>query len=103
MQRVYLGFAVLGTALPMLAFAPWLAEYGFDLDRFAREMFATRIAAFFSLDVLVSALLVLVLVTRAARRGVSGVWFAAVGTLLVGVSLGLPLYLYLEARHSSRG
>ena len=31
---------------------------------------------------------------------VSGSWLAILGTLTVGVSCGLPLYLYLEARQA---
>ncbi|MGF1466415.1 MAG: DUF2834 domain-containing protein [Sandaracinaceae bacterium] len=99
MKHLFLALAVLGTVAPYAAFAPWLAEHGLDIGRLVREMFANPVARFFSLDVIVSALVVVAMVARGTRRGVRHAWLAVVGTLGVGVSLGLPLYLYLEARH----
>ena len=98
-ERIYLVLAIAGTALSLLAFLPWLVQHGLDLELFVRELFANRIAAFFGWDVIVSALTILVAVvlspgkiTNAQRVGI------ALGTLLVGVSLGLPLYLYFRER-----
>lgn len=99
MKTVFLVLAVLGTVIPYAAFVPWLADNGLDIPLFAEQMFANPIATFFSLDVVVSALVVFALVARGMRRGVRHAWLAIAGTLSVGVSLGLPLYLYLEARH----
>jgi len=96
---LFLALAVLGTLVPYAAFAPWVAEHGLDIPWLVSEMFATEVSRFFSLDVLVSALVVFAMVARGMKRGVPHAWTAIVGTLGVGVSLGLPLYLYLEARH----
>lgn len=98
MKNIYLFLAILGTIIPYAVFLPWIAQHGLDLPLLFREMFRTRIAAFFSLDVIVSALVVFVLAFKGQRRGVPNVWIAVLGTLVVGVSLGLPLYLYFEAR-----
>lgn len=99
MRRLYLILAVLGAVIPYSAFVPWAMAHGLDMPRFVSEMFGTPIASFFSLDVVLSALAVFALVGRGMRRGVPHAWLAVVGTLTVGVSLGLPLFLYLEARH----
>lgn len=102
MRKLYLALAALGTAGPLAVFAPWLAVNGLDIPRLVREMFATEVSSFFSVDVLISALAVLALVRRGVKRGVPLAWVAALGTVTVGVSLGLPLYLYLEARHEAQ-
>ena len=99
MARWWLLLAIVGTIVPYAAFVPWLAEHGLDLPRLVAQMFETRVAAFFSLDVVISAVVVIVLAARAQARGVSRAWLAIVGTLTVGVSCGLPLLLFLDARH----
>jgi hypothetical protein len=99
MESIYLGLAILGTALPLAAFVPWLAAHGLDLPRFVQDLFANRISAFFAWDVVVSALAVLVAVAamRARLTGQQQL-VIVVGTLLVGVSLGLPLLLLFQER-----
>lgn len=99
LEVVYLGLAIFGTMLPLAAFLPWLAEHGLDPDLFIRDLFANRVGAFFGWDVIVSAVVVLVAVaasrdrlSNAQRVGV------AAGTLLIGVSCGLPLLLFFRER-----
>jgi hypothetical protein len=99
MKNLWLTLALLGAVVPMSAFMPWVQEHGFSLSGLIREMFATDISRFLSLDLVVSAVSVFVLVARGTRRGVPHAWLAAVATVGVGVSMGLPLYLYLEACH----
>ncbi len=76
---------------------PWLFEHGLDLSLFFGELFANRVAGFFAMDVLVSAIVLIIFVQVEGRRlGIRGLWLPVVGTLLVGVSFGLPLFLYLR-------
>src|SRR6266446_3334390 len=93
----YLALAILGILLPYWQFVPWLFEHGLDLSLFFRELFANRIGAFFAMDVLVSAIVLIIFVQVEGRRlGMHRLWIPVVGTLLFGVSLGLPLFLYLR-------
>jgi hypothetical protein len=56
-----------------------------------------RISAFFAMDVIVSAVVLFIFIKAEARKaGVTLLWLPIVGTLLVGVSFGLPLFLYLR-------
>jgi hypothetical protein len=51
------------------------------------------------MDVLVSAVALLVFSRReASRLGMRGRWLPLIAVLTVGVSLGLPLFLYLRER-----
>ena len=96
-KNLYLVFCVAGLVVPNIAFVPWLWEHGLDLSRFFAELFGNRISAAFGLDVILSVvvLLAFVLVERIRLR-LALWWLPVVAALLVGVSLGLPLLLYLR-------
>lgn len=97
MKLFYLGMSVLGLLLPFSQFMPWLFEFGLDLPLLVSEASATPISAFAWLDVLVTAIVVIgFIIGDALRRSVSVLWLPILGTLLVGPSFGLPLYLYLR-------
>lgn len=51
---VYLKLALLGRILPYWQFVPWLREHGLVVGLLFRELFSTRIRAFFGWDVIVS-------------------------------------------------
>jgi predicted exporter len=96
-RHLYLGLCVAGTILPLTQLAPFVREHGLDLRRMAAELFANRISSFFGLDVIVTTLVLWVFVAIEARRSaVCHVWAPIVASLTVGVSLGLPLFLYLR-------
>jgi hypothetical protein len=60
-------------------------------------MFANYIAGFFSLDVIASSFVLWVFVFAEGKRlGVQKLWLPVVANLAVGVSLGLPLFLYMR-------
>jgi hypothetical protein len=102
-SHLYWALCLPGVALPYAAFVPWLVEHGLAPGAFVAELFATRIGAFFGWDVIVSAIVLLAFASFEARRlGGRVVWLTAAATVLVGVSLGLPLLLALRERHTER-
>ncbi|HVF73078.1 MAG TPA: DUF2834 domain-containing protein [Chthoniobacterales bacterium] len=99
LRHAYLGLALLGTIIPYWQAGPWLLEHGLDLPLFCRELFASRIGAFFALDVIVSAVVLFVFILSEGRRAaVPRLWLPVAATIAVGVSLGFPLFLYLRQR-----
>ena len=98
-KTVYLLLCIVGFAAPYAAFLPWLAEHGRNGRLFLQHLFANRISAFFALDVVVSAVVLLRFSALESRRlRLHSRWIVLAATLLVGVSLGLPLFLYLRER-----
>ena len=98
-KTVYVIFCILGVALPYSQFVPWVLQNGLNMRLFVEELFANRIGGFFGMDVLVSAVVLIFFLRREGRRlGVRHRWAPIVGVLTVGVSLGLPLFLYLRER-----
>ena len=104
-KTIYLLLCVLGIALPYWQFVPWvIAHHGIPLSLFFNELFANRISAFFGMDVLVSAVVLIVFMrVEASRFPIKNRWLAIVGLLLVGVSFALPLFLYLREIGLGRG
>jgi len=102
-KTVYLLLCIVGFAAPYAAFLPWLAEHGLNGRLFLQHLFANRISAFFALDVVVSAVVLLRFSALESRRlRLHSRWIVLAATLLVGVSLGLPLFLYLRERQLER-
>jgi len=96
-KTLYLALCLGGVLLPYWQFVPWVLQHGLNLPFFARELFANRIGAFFGMDVIVSAVALLAFTrVESARLGIRRSWLVLVAVLTVGVSLGLPLFLYLR-------
>lgn len=99
LKTVYLILCILGIVLPYSQFVPWLMANGLQISLFLQQLFANRIAAFFGMDVLVSAVALLVFArAESSRLGARARWITLVAVLTVGVSLGLPLLLYMRER-----
>jgi len=93
----YFAAMVAGTLLPLSQFLPWLSEHGLDIPLFFAELFANRIGGFFGWDVIVSAVVLIPFILSEGKRlGMERLWMPIVGTCLVGVSCGLPMFLYLR-------
>jgi hypothetical protein len=96
-KYIYLALCIVGTIVPYLSFVPWLMDHGLDIPRMVEELFANRISAFFGLDVIVASLVLWAFVGFEARRsGVRHAWAPIVASLVVGVSAGLPLFLFMR-------
>jgi hypothetical protein len=96
-KTLYLVLCIAGVLVPYWQFVPWVLQHGLNMPLFARELFANRIGAFFGMDVIVSAVVLLVFTrVESNRQGIRRRWLVIVAVLTVGVSLGLPLFLYLR-------
>jgi hypothetical protein len=97
MKWLFLCAAVLGTVLPIVAFAPFVVAHGLNPILFFEELWQTPVSRFFALDVLISALTLFVFVFWEGRRlRMAHLWVYVLCTMVVGVSLGLPLFLFFR-------
>ena len=86
-----------GALLPYWQFIPWVIQHGMNLPLFVRELFANRISAFFGMDVLVSAVVLIVFIrVESDRLNIRRRWLPVLAVLVVGVSLALPMFLYMR-------
>jgi hypothetical protein len=102
-RHIYLGLCVAGLFVPNSLFFPWLLEHGPDPQRFLQDMFANGVSAFFGMDVVLSAVaLGAFILVESARIRLNRGWLPLLATFLVGVSLGLALFLYRRQVHLDR-
>lgn len=103
LKRVYLALCVAGAVLPLWQFLPFVRDHGLDLSLFVQQLFANPVSGFFGMDVIVSSVVLWVFVaSERTRAGVPHAWLPIAANLLVGVSLGLPLFLYLREQRIER-
>ena len=97
LKHLYLLLCLVGTLLPYAQFLPFLREHGLDFRLFVQQLFSSPTSGFFGLDVIVSSLVLWVFVlSEGARSGIRRLWLPIAANIVVGVSLGLPLFLYLR-------
>jgi hypothetical protein len=99
----YAILAIAGAIVPYSQLIPWAAEHGPDAKGFALELFSTRIGAFFGLDVLICAITLLAFIRWEGQRArMTKLWMPVTVTLLIGVSCGLPLFLFMREREMNK-
>ncbi len=97
---VYGVLCVLGTLLPFSQFLPWLTNNGPNLLLAVQQISGDQLSAFAWLDVIVSAVALIFFILIEGRHiGMKHIWLPIAGTCLVGVSLGLPLFLLMRHKH----
>lgn len=97
LKHLYLLLCVIGAVLPLSQFIPWIVTYGPDVAFFFEQLLANAISRFFVFDVVVSALvLVTFIVAEGKHLAMEKCWIPIVATFGVGVSVGLPLFLYMR-------
>lgn len=99
LRMIFLGLAIWGAVHPIYHLALWAAENGLHLSALIGEWLGSPASAALSWDLVISAiaLTVFILAEVSVRRN----WIALVAipaTFCIGVSCGLPLYLFLRSR-----
>jgi Terpene cyclase DEP1 len=96
-KTIYRVLCFAGALIPYWQFVPWVMQNGLSVPIMLRELFANRISAFFVMDALVSAVVLIVFIrVESARLNVRRRWIPVLAVLTVGVSLGLPMFLYMR-------
>jgi hypothetical protein len=104
LRHIYSLFFLIGTFLPLTQFWPWFGEHGLDVKLFFTELFSTKIGGFFGIDVIISAIVLLIFVfVETARLKIKGavsvIAAVVIATFFAGVSCGFPLFLYFRQKH----
>ncbi|MGR3805438.1 DUF2834 domain-containing protein [Marinibacterium profundimaris] len=99
LRLIYLGLAIWGAVHPMMWFVRWFQAEGWDImamvDAWHANMATTGLV--WDLTIAAVTLTVFVISEVAVRRN----WIALLAipaTFCIGVSCGLPLYLFLRSR-----
>ena len=99
---IYLLLAIIGAVLPYAIFISWLINNGFDISLFFHSIINNPISLFAWADVLISAIvLIYFIITDKIQVPSNKRMLSIMATLLVGVSFGLPLYLYFRENYTN--
>ena len=99
LRYVFLALAIWGATHPMIYFLAWFAENGFNLSAMVEAWHANDASSGLVWDLTIAAIALTVFVvaeTLASRNWIA--LLAIPATFCIGVSCGLPLYLYLRTR-----
>lgn len=89
--------AIVGTALPLFNLFTYIMQFGFHPMPMIQFLFDDPLIAFVSWDVVISAMVLISFITfEGLRIRMKHQWLPIVATLTVGVSLGLPLFLFMR-------
>ena len=96
---IYLALAVWGAIHPMYYFVQWFRANGFDIMAMVDvwHVNAATSGLVWDLTIAAIALTIWIIAEVAVRRNWSGL-LAIPATFCIGVSCGLPLYLFLRTR-----
>ena len=92
-KNIYLILFVIGTVIPYYEFISFIIENGLDFKLLLNQLFANRISSFFAYDVIISAIVLLILIFTDKNKS-KYYWVPLIATITIGVSSGLPLYLF---------
>jgi membrane-bound ClpP family serine protease len=99
----YLGLAFLGAVLPYSFMGQFVLTHGLNLVEFKIQMWSSPISSFMGTAFIIASLVNLFFVLGEGRRlKMKGLWLPLIATILVGVSCGLPLFLYLRDQVMAR-
>lgn len=96
LKPLLIALTIIGVVIPYVAFVPFIMQHGLDVPLIIEQAAATRIAAFAWLDVLVSAIVLLIVAFGGRQITLRQAVCVALLTCAAGVSAGLPLYFYFS-------
>lgn len=98
-SSIYLALSIVGAVLPWLFVANYLQASEVSMATFMADIFANSVSSAVAIALILSALVFFVFAFREGKRvGMQHIWAFIPATLLVGLSFGLPLFLYRRAK-----
>ena len=102
-RNLYLLLCVVGAVAPWIFLSGFLAGPQFSFPAFFLLAFANDVASALTTDLVISAVAAFVFMFIEGRRlGMTRLWIYVAATLCVGLSFGLPLFLYFRSKAMSR-
>lgn len=97
-RLVFLGFAIWGAVHPMIYFVEWFSQNGWSLGGMVAAWHVNAASSGLVWDLTIAALALTVFIMSEVYVRKNWIALLAIpATFCIGVSCGLPLYLYLRA------
>ncbi|MEM0977928.1 MAG: DUF2834 domain-containing protein [Pseudomonadota bacterium] len=100
LRLTYLALAVIGAIIPMRYFLGWFNENGYSLSAMVDAWHVNQATSglVWDLTIAAAALTIWIIAEVLVRRDYWVAPFCILATFCIGVSCGLPLYLFLRTR-----
>lgn len=99
LRLIYLGLAILGTVVPMYYFVTWFQENSWSIMAMVDAWHVNAATSGLVWDLTIAAVALTIWILAEAIKRRDYLSLLAVPTIYcIGVSCGLPLYLYLRSR-----
>ncbi len=99
-KHLYIILCIFGFFLPYSQLIPIIMECNFGFHMMINQLFASRISTLFALDLFVTATVFFVFVIyEGVKLKIKYLWIVFIASILVGISLGFPLFLYMRERN----
>ncbi|WP_028973835.1 DUF2834 domain-containing protein [Spirochaeta cellobiosiphila] len=96
-KRIYFTLAIIGLVVPYFFLVSFFIKNGFNLELLISQIFQTNGSRFFAVDVIISAIVLVIFIgNENKKRKIKFSWISILGTFTVGVSFGLPVFLFLK-------
>ena len=96
-KYVYFILCIFGILLPYSQLIPILIEGNFSLHLMMNQLFINRVSTLFAFDLFITATVFIVFALyEGFKFKIKYFWLPFIATILVGASLGFPLFLYLR-------
>jgi hypothetical protein len=100
LKHLYLFLCALSVVLTFSQLIPFMQEHGGDMVLLFKQGFETYGAGFLTMDLLAVALVAAVfIVVEGWRLKMRKLWLPIVSIFAVGISLALPMFLYMREVH----
>lgn len=96
MKQLFLILTIAGIIIPYLGFGPFVMQHGLNIPLFIEQAQTNGISAFAWLDVIMSAIVLLVAIFVAKLISLKQGLFVLLLTCISSVSAGLPLFFYFH-------
>ena len=95
-SSIYISLCIFGVLMPWLFLVLFLGETNPSISLFFSYIFNNNVSTSVAADLLISALIFFVFAFSEGNRvGMKRLWIYIPATLMIGLSFGLPLFLYL--------
>ena len=94
---IYALLSLLGILSTSFYIVPFVKTNGFDYKLFLNQMFLNDVSSFFVVNmIVVTGIVVVFIILEQLKSPIRFSWLALMGTLIFGISFGLPFYLMLR-------
>ena len=96
-KHFFIILCIFGIILPYSQLIPILLEGNFGFQMIIDQLFANRVSSLFALDLFVTATAFFVFALyEGTKLKIKHLWAPLVASIIVGASLGFPLFLYMR-------